>query len=258
MHNHAHHKATCRTTGKMQRRTLLHPQVLHQPPLRKKVRRQLHRAPEAGANHGRAHTPVQPTHALAPVDLRQAVPRVAVVVLGADGPEGGIALQARLGQEKGAAGGGADDARPRAAKHVDAQALRLVVVKERARQRAAHGLVEAQPAAVEQDLVDVGAPQPAVDAADALVAHDDGHAVDRAAVVVWLVALVLELALELHADLDGLEGVGGCHGAARGDAAGEEGAAGKRAVLAVLVMPLRHGPRSAHLPGCGRHGDWWV
>lgn len=60
------------------------------------------------------------------------------------------------------------------------------------------------------------------------MAHDDRHAVHRAAVVVWLVALVLELALELHADLDGLEGVGGCHGAARGDAAGEEGAEGKK------------------------------
>lgn len=71
----------------------------------------------------------------------------------------------------------------------------------------AHGLVEAKTAAVEEDLVDVGGADATVDATDTLVAHNDAHAVNRAAVVVRLVALVLELALQLHA-IKGGEGRG--------------------------------------------------
>lgn len=63
----------------------------------------------------------------------------------------------------------------------------------------AHGLIEAQTAAVEEDLVNVGGTETAVDGADSLVADDDADAVDGSSVVVRLVAFVLELALQLHA-----------------------------------------------------------
>ena len=230
MHDNTHNKTAGCTAGKIQRRALLHPEVPHQPSLREKVCRQLHRAPEARPDHGRANATIQTAHTLALVDLRQAIPRIPVVVLRPDRPERRVALQPRLDQEERTAGRSTDDARPRAAKHVDAQALLLFVLEYDAGQGAPHGLVESQPAPVQQDLVDVGASQPPVDAAQPLVAHNDRHAVDGAPVVVWLVALVLELALELHANLDGLEGVCGRHGAACGDAAGEEGAEGKSGV----------------------------
>jgi len=48
--------------------------------------------------------------------------------------------------------------------------------------------------------------------------------VDWASIVVRLVAFVLKFALELHADLDRLKGVGCRHGPAGCDASGYEGA----------------------------------
>ena len=226
MHENAHDKSADGAAGQMQRGALLHAQVLDEPPLGEKIGGQLHAAAEAGADHGSAHAAVQAAEALGAVDLAHAVEGVAVVVLGADGAEGAEALQARLDEEEGRAGGGADDARRGAAEHVDAEVLALRVAQQQRGQAGAHGLVEAQAAAVEQDLVDVGAADAAVEAAHALVAHNDGYAVEGAAVVVRLVALGLQLALQLHADLDRLEGVRGRHGTARRDAARYEGAVG--------------------------------
>ncbi len=226
MHHNANHKAAGRAAGQVKERALLHAQMVHQPALREEVGRQLHRAPEARPDHGGAHAAVQAAHPLAPVDLAEPVPGVPVPVLCADGQERRVALQARLDEEKGAAGGGAHDARPGAAEHVDAQALRLAVLEDERRQPVAHGLVEAQTAAVQQHLVDVGAADAAVDATYPLVPDDDRHAVQGPAVVVRLVALGLELALQLHADLDRLEGVRRRHGPAGRDAARNEGAGG--------------------------------
>lgn len=115
-----------------------------------------------------------------------------------DGRKGRVALQACLDEEEGRAHGGADDARGGAAEHVDAHALHLGVAEDEVREGPTHGLVEAEAAAVEEDLVEVGRAEAAVNAAEALVADDDGDAVDGAPVVVRLVALALEFALELH------------------------------------------------------------
>lgn len=61
------------------------------------------------------------------------------------------------------------------------------------------GFVEAEAAAVEDHLVDVGGAYAAVDARHAFVADDYGYAVEGAAVDAGLVGFVLEFALELHA-----------------------------------------------------------
>ena len=119
-------------------------------------------------------------------------------MLRAHGPRGRVALQARLDEEERAAGGGAQDARRGAREDVDAEGLDGLVAVDRRRQGPAQRLVEAQPAPVQQDLVDVGGADAAVDA-EALVAHDHRDAVEGAFVEFGLVAFVLELALELHA-----------------------------------------------------------
>lgn len=53
--------------------------------------------------------------------------------------------------------------------------------------------------------------------------EDNADAVDRTAVVVRLVALLQQLALQLHADLDRFKGVCRGDGAAGGYTAGNEG-----------------------------------
>lgn len=108
------------------------------------------------------------------------------------------ALQPRLDQKERRPRRRADDTRRRAAEHVDAQVLCVRVAEEQRGEALAHGVVEAEPAAVEHDLVDVGAAEAAVDAADAFVADDDADAVEGAAVVEGRGAFLLELALELH------------------------------------------------------------
>lgn len=150
------------------------------------------------------------------------------------GPDGRIALQAGLYEEEGASRSGADDAGRGAAEDVDGEVLGVFVGQEEARHALAHGLVEPQAAAVEQDLVDVGGSQSAVDAADAFVLDDDADAVDRAAVVLGLGALCLQLALELLADLEDFGWVGDGDGAARRQSACGETAGDKR----VLVVKL--------------------
>lgn len=195
VHDAADDEAADRRTGQMQRRALLHAGVLDELSLGQEIRGELDGAAGAGADHGGGDAAVQAGEALGAVDLPQAVPGIAVVVLGADGPDGREALQPGLDEEEGASGGGADDAGRGAAEDVDGEVLGVFVVEEEARQALAHGLVEAQAAAVEQDLVDVGGAEAAVDAADALVLDDDADAVDRAAVVLGLGAFGLQLAL---------------------------------------------------------------
>lgn len=199
MHEAADDEATDGTAGQVQSGTLLHAGVAHETPLGEEVGGQLDRGAETGADHGGTDAAVETAQALAAVDLRQTVDGVAVLVLGTDGERGREALEARLDEEEGGAGGGTNDAGAGAAKHVDGQRLDRVGAVEGARDAAAHGLVEAQAAPVEHHLVDVGAAETAVDGAHALVAQDDAHAVQRAAVVQRLVALELQLALQLHA-----------------------------------------------------------
>lgn len=199
MHHTAHDETTRRATRQMQRRTFLHAQMLHQSPLREEVRRELHGAAKASAHHRGAHAAVEALDALASVDLPEAIHRILVVVLCAHGQRGRIALQPRLDEEERAAGHGAHEARRRAREDVDAEGLHGCVAIDQGCERASHGLVEAQTAAVQQDLVDVGCADTAVDAPDSLVADDHRDAVDGPPVELWLVSFVLEFSLQLHA-----------------------------------------------------------
>lgn len=90
-----------------------------EPPLGEEVRRQLDGATETRADHGSADTAVQAAEALGAVYLAEAIDGVTVVVLGADGQEGRVALEPRLDEEERTAGGRADDARAGAAEHIN-------------------------------------------------------------------------------------------------------------------------------------------
>lgn len=182
----------------MQTGTLLHIEVTNQTPFRKEVSGKLNRATKCSSDHSSLHTTVQTTDSLGSVNRFEAVPCASVVVLGTNRPEGREALQTGLDQEKWAASRGADYARSSTAEHVNSQILGLSVLEEEACERIAHGVVEAETAAIEEDLVDVGGADTAVDIAETFVAYDDAHAVDRSSVMVRLVALVLKLALQLH------------------------------------------------------------
>lgn len=112
-------------------------------------------------------------------------------MLCADWPKRRVALEARLDEKERAAGGGAKHARGGTAGHVDGKVLGVFVLEEQLAHALAHGVVEAQSAPVEQDLVDVGATQAAIYSSNALVSHDDTDAMDRPFVVVRLSALLL-------------------------------------------------------------------
>lgn len=169
----------------MQRRPLLHTRMLHQSSLCKEIRRQLHRATKARSDHRSANSTIQSPYALGTIDLSQAIKRVLVIMLRAHWQKGRIALQSRLDEEEGRTRSGANDTRRGTTEHVDGEVLGFAVLEKNLGESFAHGFVEAEAAAVEEDLVDVGAADTAVDAADALVADDDADAVDGPAVVVW-------------------------------------------------------------------------
>jgi len=94
-------------------------------------------------------------------------------VLGTDGKERRVALQPRLDQKEGTAGGGANDTGRCATEHVDGQRLGLDIVEYEFRQRLAHRLVKAETAAVEENLVNVGRAQAPIYAAYAFISNDD-------------------------------------------------------------------------------------
>ena len=125
------------------------------------------------------------------------------MVLSTDGPKCREALKACLHEEEWAASRGADDSRSRTAEHVNAQILGVPILEKELRKRIAHGVIEAQTTAVKENLVNIGGTDTAVDIANSLVAHNDAHAVDRSSIVVRLVALILKLALQLHAERKG-------------------------------------------------------
>lgn len=199
MHDAADDETTHSAASKMQTGTLFHSKMTNKTALRKEIGRELNGATKGGSDHSSSHAAVEAGDTFAAVDGLETMPCASVMMLGTNWSELGVALETGLDEEEGAAGSGADDARRGTAQHVDAEVLGLAVLEEESREAMAHGLVEAETTAIEEDLVDVGGADAAVDATDTLVAHNDAHAVNRAAVVVRLVALVLELALQLHA-----------------------------------------------------------
>lgn len=121
------------------------------------------------------------------------------MVLSTNRPEFREALKTGLHKEEWTASRGTDNSRSCTAEHVDAQILGISVFEDEFRERITHGVIEAQTTAIEEDLVDVGSADTAVDFTNTLVAYNDAHAMDRSSVVVRLVALVLKFALQLHA-----------------------------------------------------------
>lgn len=119
-------------------------------------------------------------------------------MLSADGVGGGVALESGLDEEEGRAGGGADYAGGGTAEHVDGERLGILILVKQTRYGLTHGVVEAQAAAVEEHLVDVGAADTAIDASQALVSHDYADTLDGVAVVLDLCTLMLKLSLQLH------------------------------------------------------------
>lgn len=199
MHHTAHNKSAGRAAGKMKCWPFLHTQMPDQASLGEEIGGELDGATETGPDHGGAYTSVKARYAFTPVDLGEAVQRIPVLVLSANGQEGRVTLQSGFNQEKGAPGSRADDAGAGPTEHVDAQALCFLIGENQARYGGAHGLIETQAAAVEEDLVYVGAAETAIDAAETFIPNYDGDAVEGAAVMVRLVPLFLELSLQLHA-----------------------------------------------------------
>lgn len=143
MHDAADNETADSTAGKVQRRALFHARVSYQSSLGEEVGRQLNGATKPRTDHGCFNASVQTPDTLAPIDLRHAVPGIAVVVLRAHGPGRREALQPGLDEEKGAPRGGAQHARRGSAEDVDAEILRLFVLEHQLGQRLAHRLVEA-------------------------------------------------------------------------------------------------------------------
>ena len=227
VHDAADDKAAGGAAGNVQRHALLHAKVLDEAALGKEVGGQLDRAAKAGADHGGTDAAVEALYPLVCVDLLHAVDSAPVVVLGAGGEEGREGLQARLYEEEGRAGGGAEDTRGSAREDVDAKGLDGGVLVDGGGDGLAQGLVEAEAAAIERHLVDIGAIEAAQQAAGALILEDDADTVEDAAVDADGVLFGLELALQLQADLDRLEAVGDGDGATGRNAAGDEGAGGR-------------------------------
>lgn len=119
-------------------------------------------------------------------------------MLGSDRMGWGKALETGLDEEERRPSRGADDARCGTTEHVDGQGLGGLVLEEQICRSLPHGFVETQSAPIEKDLVDVGAADTAVNAPEALVAHNDTDALYGVAVVLCLAALVLKLSLQLH------------------------------------------------------------
>lgn len=92
MHNGTHNQPTRRRTRHVQRNAFLHPKVLLQIPLREKVRRQLNTRSETGTDHGGGGSAVPALYALGFVDLSEPVDGALVLMLRADGEEGGVGL----------------------------------------------------------------------------------------------------------------------------------------------------------------------
>lgn len=222
VHDAADNEAADSAAGEMQSWALLHAGVLDQLSLGQEIRGQLNRGAEASSNHGRRDAAVQAKEALAAIDLSQSIPGIPVVVLSAHGPHGREALQTGLDEEKGTASSRTEDSGRGASKDVDAQVLRVLVLEEQLGERLSDGLVEAEAAAVEEHLIDVGGAQTPVYALDALVLDDGADAVDGPAIVLRLGAFGLQLALQLLSDLEHFGRVSDCDGSAsRKSACGE-------------------------------------
>lgn len=147
----------------MKGRSLFHPEVPRQTPLREEICRELNRAAETSANHGRTNTPVQSAHTFRAVDLSQSVICVAVPMLCPNGEERRVRLEPCLYQEEWRPKCCADDTRARSGEYVDPEGLYVWILKDGRSGSPAHRFVQAQTTSVEKKLVDILQPrQPTV------------------------------------------------------------------------------------------------
>ena len=87
MHEAAHNKAGCCTTGEMKSRPLFNSQMTVKATLGKEVCGELDRAAETCANHSSPYTSIYTLHAFAAVNLAEAIDGIFIVVLCTDGKE---------------------------------------------------------------------------------------------------------------------------------------------------------------------------
>lgn len=128
MHETAHYETGSGTAGQVQSRTLFHTQMAGQTTLSEEVGRKLNSTAETGSNHGGANTTVDSLNTLALVDLTQAIERVLIVVLSANGKERRKRLETGLHQEERRASGGTDNTRGGAGEDIGAERLNSGIV----------------------------------------------------------------------------------------------------------------------------------
>lgn len=155
VHHTANDESRCRAASQMKSWTFLHAEVLDQTTLREKVRRQLDGATETRADHRRIHTTVQATSSFRGIDLAQAVERVAVLVLCADGKERRIRLEAGFHEEEWRGACCTNDTGRGTGEDINAERLDVRIVVDGRRDSLAQGLVKAKTASVEKNLVDI-------------------------------------------------------------------------------------------------------
>ena len=126
-----------------------------QPAFRKEIRRKLNGATKARSYHGRTNTTVDALDAFAPIDSTQSIDGVFVVVLGPNGQERRIRLQASLHEEERRSSRRPDDAGSCTGKDVDAERLHVRVTVDGIRHCGAKRFVEAETATIEENLVDI-------------------------------------------------------------------------------------------------------
>lgn len=149
MHEAAHHKARSRTAGQVQRRSLFHAQVSGQATFGKEVCRELDSTAKASTDHSRSHTTVHALDTFAFVDLAQSIKRIPVVVLGTDGEERRVRLQARLDEEERRPGRGTNDTRGSTCKDVGSKGLNFGIAVDGRCDVGANRLIKAKTAAVQ-------------------------------------------------------------------------------------------------------------
>lgn len=139
----------------MQSGAFLHSQVPRQAALGKEVCGELNSTAETGTDHSSPNTTVDTLHALTPVDLAQTIDGVLIVMLSTDGKEGRIGLQAGLHQEEWRSSSSTNNSRCRTGEDINAERLHLGVAVNGICDVGTDGFVEAETAAIKEDLINV-------------------------------------------------------------------------------------------------------
>jgi len=149
VHETAHNKAGCRTTGEMKSRSLFDSQMAVEATLGEEVCGELDRAAETCADHSRSYTSIYTLHTFAAVNLAETIDRVFIVVLCTDGKERRIRLKTGLHKEERRASCGTDHTRCSASEDISPKRLDLRVIVKDGGDVRTNWLVESETAAIE-------------------------------------------------------------------------------------------------------------